>query len=389
MAVDHQYPLISLDEALTYIDKDPMRDALWIYCNQGDATAATVEVTDTTIVLIITGGAAPGTETLTFDDSDNNTLSELVTAINALTGWAAGRLYHSDASSTDLLITGALSCLASANEQTLVIKDNYFIERLIDRATDFIERHCNRKLASRTYTREVYYGSGYDRLMLEQYPVTRVMRLSVGRANSFSIKNTSTDANYCTVEVTDTDIRLIVDGGTNEDDTELTLSDYATIDALITAIEALAKGWSCTTLATDTDSRDASELLIRPSMAVTSTAQAHIETVDDDITDYKILSPGEDRNYGAIQKPSGFSPSQEYFFDFVAGYTVIPYALEMTCLEYVKYKYDASKRDTGLKSETMGKVYSYENFSIADFEKWLGLHPTIKNELDLFVRREF
>jgi len=384
-----RYALIIADEAFAYIGENIQRNALWIFCNAGDATAATVEVTDTTIVLTITGGVAAGVDTLTLADSDNNTLSELATAINALTGWAAGRLYHSDASSPDLLITGALACLASANEQTLAIKDNYFIERLIDRATDFIERYCKRKLASRTYTREVYYGSGHDIILLEQYPVTRVMRLSSGRANSFSIKNTSTDANYCTIEVTDTDIWLIVDGGTNEDDTKLTLSDYATIDALITAIEALAKGWSCTTLATDTGDRDASELLIRPSMAVTTTAQAYIETVDDDITDYKIFSPGEDRNYGAIQKPGGFSPSMEYFFDFVAGYTVVPYALEMVCLEYVKYKYDASKRDTGLKSESIGKVYSYENFGLADFEKWLGLHPTIKNELDLFVRREF
>lgn len=388
MAVD-PYALISLDDALAYLDKNPTRNALWVYCNQGDATAATVEVTDTTIVLIITGGVAAGTDTLTLADSDNNTISELVTAINALTGWAAGRLYHSDASSTDLLITGVLSCLGSANEQTLKIKDNYFIERLIDRASDFIERYCNRKLASRTYTREIYYGSGHHWLLLEQYPITRIMRLSSGRSNSFSIRNTSTDANYCTVEVTDTDIRLIVDGGANEDDTELTLSDYATIDALITAIEALGKGWSCTTLATDTDSRDASELLTRPSMAVTSTARAYIETVDDDVTSYKIIDPGEDRNYGVIQKPGGFSPSMEYFVDYVAGYTVIPYALEMACLEYVKYKYDASKRNLGIKKETIGKVYSYENFGIADFEQWLGLHPEIKGELDLFRRREF
>jgi len=387
MAVD-QYALTLLDEALVYVGKNPTQNALWVFCNAGDATAATVEVTDTTMVLTITGGVAAGVDTLTLADSDNNTISELVTAINALTGWAAGRLYHSDASSTDLLITGALSCLAAANEQTLKIKDNHFIERLIDRASDFIERYCNRKFVSRTYTREVYYGSGYDSLLLEQYPVTRVMRLSSGRANSFSIINTSTDANFCTVEVTDTVLRLIVDGGTNDDDSDFTLADYATIDALITAITALAKGWTCTTLATDTGSKDASELLIRPSMTVTNVASAYIETVDDDITEYNVLYPTEDRNYGIIQRPGGFSPSTEYFINYVAGFTVVPYVLEQACIELVKYKYEKSKSGSGdLKKESMGKVYSYEKFGLKDLEH--GLSPDLVAELDLFRRREF
>jgi len=184
-------------------------------------------------------------------------------------------------------------------------------------------------------------------------------------------------------------MRLIVDGGTNADDSELVLADYASIDALITAIGALGKGWSCTVLATDTASRDASDLLIRPSMVVDNVARAYIEAIDDEITEYKVIYSGEDRNYGLIEKPGEFSPTTEYFVDFVAGYTTIPGALEMACLELVKHKYNRSQKSSGLKSEKMGKVYAYENFGISDLMECLGIHPEIKAGLDLFRRREF
>lgn len=381
------YALTTVAEVLAFLGADVQRNAFWAYFT-GTTGTNTIQINDNSVVLVDEDNL-----TTTFDTTvatgTYDTLTELVLGINAVAGWEAGLIYHGSALSVDLIITGALDAEGVANKQTLRIQDVYLIERFIDRTTDFIERYCDRKLVSRTYTREVYFGSGFDRLFLEQYPVTRVIRLSSGRSNSFSILNTSTDANFCTVEVTSTTLRLVVDGGANDDDTALTLATYTTIDLLIAAIVALGKGWACTTLATDTGTRDASELLIRPSMAVTSVAQAYVETVDDDVTEYKLLYSDEDRNYGIIQRPGIFSPTMEYFVDYVAGFTTIPYALEGACIEYVKYKYDKSKRDSGVKSETIGKVYSYENFSMADFEKWLGLHPEIRAPLDLFRRREF
>lgn len=393
MALDTAISLTTLDEIKSFLGEDLKKDGIWIYCSASGATAATVEITDTTMVLIITGGAAAGTNTLTFADADKNTIAELVTVINALTGWKSGRICHSSADSTDLIVTGALSCLGADNEIVLKIIDNYLLTELINRASDLINRYCGRILKTTTYTREVYYGSGYNKLILDQYPATRIIRLSVGRANSFSIKNTSTDANYCTVEITATKIRLIVNGGANAHDTELTLADYATIDALIAAIHALGKGWSCTTLATDTGTRDASELLPRPSMYVDSSAQAYCETVDDDITEYKLLKPTEARNEGIIEKDGVFTSGREYFVSYVAGYTTIPYILEQFCIYLVSYMYGKSKRagDEELKSETFGEGadYSYEKISIADFEKAKALMPLeIQNGIDMFKKRE-
>ena len=203
----------------------------------------------------------------------------------------------------------------------------------------------------------------------------------------FSILNTSTDANFCTVEVSSTAMRLIVDGGTNADDTSFTLTDYTDIDSLITAIEALSKGWSCTTIASDTSSRDSDELLIRPSMFVDSATAAYLEVGDAELTDYMLLHPGASRNFGVLLRPGTWSPSREYFVTYVAGFSTIPYTLQQACLELVKYKYEMGQRGSGLKSEKIGSVYAYENFGPADLDAGLPAH--LKAELDLFKKREF
>ena len=389
MALDTAISLTTVAEVLAFLGEDARRDALWIYFD-GTAGTATVEVQENNLVLI-----DPDNTSTTIDMTVSTTLTTLRTAILAVTGWKCGLTYIGSALSVDLLVTGALDAEGDENEQVLTIQDKYLIERLIDRGSDLINRYCERLLKTTSYTREIYYGAGFNKLLLEQYPVTRVTRLSAGRANSFSIKNTSTDANFCTVEITATAIRLVVDGGTHEHDTEATLvlADYS-IDELIAAINVLAKGWSCTTMATDTATRDASELLIRPSMSVDATKQAHCETVDDDITDYKLLNPTEARNEGIIEKSGVFMSGREYFISFQAGYTAIPYILEQFCIYLVCYVYGKSKRaaDGGLKSESFGEGadYKYEKISMSDFEKARAMMPIeIQNGLDLFKKRSF
>jgi len=315
-------------------------------------------------------------------------MTELVAYINAsVTDWNAGLICNGSATSADLVVTGAVSAKGTANKQTLLIVDNYLLTELINRASDLINRYCGRILKTTTYSDESYYGSGSCRLFLDQYPVSVVSRLASGRSNSFSITNTSTDADYCTVEVTASKMRLVVSGGTNADDSELTLATYTSIDLLLAAITALGKGWSMTTLATDTSYRGASELLSRPSMYVDTVTSAYIETPDAFYTEYKLISPETGRNYGAIEKPGAFLTGTEYFVTYTAGYTTIPYSLEMACLELIKYKYDQKDKDSGLKSEKIGNVYAYENFSLADIKN--GLTEELKGELDLFRRRDF
>lgn len=382
------YALTTLAEATAFIGGVASRDALWLYCSQADATAATAEVTDLALVLIITGGAQAGTNTLTFADATKNTLTELVAVINALTGWKAGLLYHGSADSTDLLPTGALSCLSSANEITLKIADNYLLERLIDRASDFIERWCERKLKSRVYDRQVYEAVRGNKLILEQYPVTRLGRLSIGRVNCISITNTMA-TNFAAVEVTSTLVRLTADGTV----TTKTISDSATINDLITAINT-APDWTATLLVSDYGARKAyytsldgtakvPEILPMTAHDCISPNLAYIEIPQEDLAGHYLLTNygDEDRNPGIIYSPSGWAYGhQSIFVDMTAGYTTIPFALEMLCLEMVKDKYDQSKKDLSVKSETLGD-YSY---TLAD---WKVISDSVKEAAGFFRRR--
>jgi len=348
------YALTSLDMAKNYLGDRQEANGIWVYCTASGATAATVAVSSTALTLIITGGGSAGTNTLTFSDSDKDTITELVTAINALTGWKAGALYYGDAASTDLIVTGTLSCLGAANELTLRIEANYAIEKLVDRATDIIERWCNRKLRSRTYTREVYWGNGTTRLLLDQYPVSTVSRVSLGRTNAFSVKNT-TATNNATIEITSSAFKYSADGAAA---TSLTLSSYATINLLIDAINAVA-GWSATLLNSSLGTRKSTDLLIRPAMSCISPAMAYCEIPNDELTDYHLIAPSEDRNYGQLYYSGGFTQGTEYFVDYTAGYSTVPAALEELCLALIKLKYDRNKKDMTVQSETIGGVWSY------------------------------
>ena len=375
MSVLSPYSLTTLDEAKSYIGRPPLKDALWLYCSASDATAATATVSDTALTLVITGGTSAGTSTFTFSSSSYNTISELVAGINAATGWAAGAIYHSDGDSTSLVVTGALSCLGSGNEITLKTEDDHGIEQLINRATDLIERYTGRLLVSRDYANERYVGNGTKRLILANYPALRVSSAKEGRTKAFGIKNT-TATSTAYVEVTDTLVRLTADGTSSE----ITIASYATITLLVAAIEAVS-GWDCTTPDSAVGAMAATELLPSYGARYCKAAEVDIEIADEYLDDYS-LEGGTDevRGSGILYNPAGWLRGVEYHITYTAGYTTIPYALEMACLELVKYKWDSAQAGGVYKSESLGD-YSY---TLGDFSK--GISDQTRSTLDIFKR---
>ena len=375
MSVLSPYALTSLDEAKSYIGRPPLKDGLWLYCSASDATAATATVSDTTLALVITGGASAGTTTLTFSSSTYNTISELVTGINAASGWTAGAIYHGDGNSSSLVATGALSCLGAANEITLKTEDDHGIEQLINRATDLIERYTGRLLVSRDYTNERYAGTGTKRLVLANYPALRVSAVKEGRTRAFDIKNT-TATSTAYVEVTDTLVRLTADGTTSE----ITIASYNTITLLIAAIEAVS-GWDCSTPDSATGAMAATELLPSYGARACKGAAVDIEMADEYLDNYSLEGGvNESRSSGVLYNPNGWLKGIDYHVAYTAGYTTIPYALEMACLELVKYKWDAGQAGGIYKAESLGD-YSY---TLGDFSK--GISDQTRSALDLFKR---
>ena len=250
------------------------------------------------------------------------------------------------------------------------------LEAMIDRATGFMERYCNRKLYTRSYTREVYYGSGFQKLVLDQYPVTTVSRVSSGRANAFYVTNT-TATNHATIEITSSALKYSADGAAA---TSLAFATYTTINLLIAALNAIS-GWSATVMASSYGTRKSSDLLIRPGMYCLSPTQAYCEIPNDEMTDYQLLSPSEDRNCGILYSPSGWTRGTEYFVDYTAGYTTVPLALEEAVLLLVAYRYNQKDQDQSIKQESMGD-YSYTLRDMAN-----AIPSDIGSLIDLYRKR--
>lgn len=372
------YCLTTSDAARVYAGNTGQKDAFWIYANSPTgATAATCEVTATGLSLVITGGASAGTDTLAF--ATYTTLTTLIAAINALVKpagtftWKAGLVYYGASPSSYLPMTGAIACLGSANQIRVQTATTYETDLLADKATDLIERWANRKFVGRTYDRRVYDGNGRNRFLLDQYPVTRVGRVSLGRTNCFSVTNT-TATNFATVEVSSTNVRLNADGTVND----LTISSSATLDDLITAINAKS-GWSATLCNSGDGTKKAyytsldgttkvPEILQMAAHACLSPEVAYVEMPDDDLEGYYLetTASDEDRNPGILYYIGGFTAGhQNLIVDFQAGFSTTPAALEALCLELVKLKYDRMSADLNMKSESQAD-YAY---TVADLRQ--------------------
>ena len=123
-------------------------------------------------------------------------------------------------------------------EYTLTDKDDIF-ERLINSASDFLDRHCHRNLKEMTHTLERYDGEG-DKLLLNNYPVSAIVQICNGKLDVIKVKYTSSTAYNAYVRISVTGVDLIVDG--TPLGSELTFATYATLSAMATAINA-ESGW--------------------------------------------------------------------------------------------------------------------------------------------------
>ena len=237
--------------------------------------------------------------------------------------------------------------------------DDTLISNLIASGTNAIQQFCNRIFVDDTY-REFYDGDGGSEVALHQFPVINVKMLGIGRQDAFMIKNSSSDAYHAFVSINATEIQLVVQGGTNADDSSLTLSSYTTLTALFAAITALDKGWGIT-------SNDilavwsAIELLPTGKglrcLDEYASPQLPEEPSADFVTD---TTAGIIKLFGRF--PRGF---ENVVVRYVAGYETIPADLEQICIDLVKSYYDKRKVSAALKGEKIGD-YAYTNMSAKD-----------------------
>lgn len=262
--------------------------------------------------------------------------------------------------------SGALTSTANFKSYIGETSTDYdtLIAALITRATSAIERYCDRTLRSDTY-REIYDGDGTAELYVNQYPVTNVALISVGRQDVLRINNSSSDAYNASVTVVANDedasiaetMTLTIAGGANAGSDDLTLSSY-TITELAAAIIALGKGWTATVNVTDWGIWESVELLPISGLSCIDNKLAYVQTPYEAETDYKIegqtMSPYKD-NVGLINLPTGFSKGvQNIIVKYTAGYTTTPADLEQICIDLVNIYFKGRNKDLTVKAERLG-----------------------------------
>jgi len=265
-------------------------------------------------------------------------------------------------SDTFTATTGALTTYANLISYADIAEgtDETLLTALINRATSAIQKYCDRTFISASYC-EFHDGDGTTDILVDEYPIISVEMLAVGRIDAVALKNTSADAYNAYVQVDSTDMKLIVSGGTNAGTSTLTLGDYSTLNALITAITALDKGWSASLQTSIYSNWGPSELYPIDGAGCLSNS-----TVGQSNIAYLQIPNAPEYNY-RVQKETGIITRnlsfpkgiQNIMVKYAAGYETTPADLEQICIDLVLNWYYARKREKGLLKERIGD-YSYE-----------------------------
>jgi len=294
------------------------------------------------------------------------------------------------ASDTFSATSGALTTVANFQAYSGVSGNDSLITALINRATSAIQRYCDRDFISATY-REIIDGES-DVIVLEHYPVISIQMFSVGRQAGLTITNTSSDAYNAYVQVDDTTMTLVVQGGSNAGSNSLTLDDYASITALRAAIDALGSGWSTTAVSDDAELWDPIELLPTSGVNVLN-VKIDLDLPDTPNSDYLIdYDTGIITNncYGIDSYHAGYEDNHYYSYygiqniivRYTAGYATTPADLEQICLDLTKAYYDARTQSAAVESERIGD-YSYKLLTGGA----LTMPEGIRNRLETWRRR--
>ena len=215
----------------------------------------------------------------------------------------------------------------------------------VAQAISMIETYTGRTFDATDYIQWVD-GSGTQELVIDQYPVIKVYRVSTCGKDTFTIENSSSLPYTVNITPNDT-MQLTVAGATTS---ELTLSDYTTLALMKAAVDAIGT-WTMNVLTEDIPKH------IRPMIGNgVSGGLIQIESPDDD-NDIIVnsISPSVIANYFGF--PGGYA---NIFISYSAGYETadLPADLTNTATQLAADVVRGVTNDKSMKSEKIGD-YSY------------------------------
>jgi len=323
----------------------------------------------------LTGGV------ITFSVSYSSSTSKFT--IDAGTGHTIALTYAgSDAALTFGFDSDKSAAQTITSDNTVPGDPSDVVQDILNGVDEWVKEYCHRDFEETTYTKEEYDGTGDVSLFLNQYPVTGLTRVSIGRVNAIMVNNSSSDATSAYVTVSSTGITLTVNGGTNNGEDTLSFSTYTTMQDLVDAINALSKGWQAELLSNNYADYKSTELIPKYGAYCGSGAGwgetwAYLEMPDKPLSDFKLYP---DR--GEIYYSGGFPEGHKNIIvDYTAGYTssTMPNDLNLAVKIAVKFLYQKREEESfGLKDYSLGFVKQ----SFADI-----LPSEVLNILDRYRRR--
>jgi len=217
------------------------------------------------------------------------------------------------------------------------------LETIRDSVEDWVESYCHRTFESASYSK-YYNGNGGHYLQLNDYPITGLTRIASGRRAAIRVKNTAT---YTTasISVTSTGLVFTKDGTS---DSTITFASYATIGAVVTAINALGSSWSATIESSDYTSFKSSELVEMFGKSAIDDNWVYLDMPDEAIDNFEVL-PSRGEIYRGMGWPDG---NRNIFVEYTVGYSsaTMPEDLKLSVMIIVKSIYD--RRTEGLFGTT-------------------------------------
>ena len=241
----------------------------------------------------------------------------------------------------------ALSEIAAFFEDELA--DDTDIQGILDGAEVFVGNYCKRTFEETSY-REYHSGKGTAWLHLDNFPVTNVTRLAIGRCSAVRIYNTNTSST-ATVSANSTGVMLTYNGTT---DSTCTFASYTTLTTLVAAINALsANGWAAELTDTQYGAYLSTELVSCYGKSCIRSAQVYLDIPEVAEYDFEL-----DEDAGIIEYPGKFPAGyRNILVQYTAGYTTttMPEDLKLAVKIIVKDWYEKrSESSFNLSSYSVG-----------------------------------
>ena len=237
--------------------------------------------------------------------------------------------------------------------------DTKAISAIQDGVEKFIKNYCRNDFEETDYT-EYYDGKGSAYLHLKHYPVINVTRLALGRRTAIRVKNTDAYTS-ATISVNSTGLIMTKNGVS---DITVTFATYATMSAVVSAINALANGWSATIQSSSFSNFKSSELVEMYGKSAIDSTWVYLDIPEEAISDFEVYpSSGQIYYYGGW--PIGY---RNVYVKYTAGIETIPKDLQLGVWIFVKYIFQ--KKDEGnfgVKEYSLGDikvVFGDDNFPI-------------------------